>query len=202
MFRKFIPCTRAQCIAFLANAIFCCRSAYGAQGCKTGTNGDYGAGAMPAPVFARPSSPGLFSTGCSENGRVASFIAADISICKSSLLLRCACNVLLDQCTDPGESNDSSPFPEKRPAPQLLFAGHTLLGGLAALAARARLVICNDTGISHVAAAMHAPGAAIASGSDTQRWAPLDHEQRRVLADYPACRPCRFHDCPMTIPTR
>lgn len=81
-------------------------------------------------------------------------------------------------------------------APALHLTGSTTLGGLAALVARARLVICNDTGISHVAAAMRTPSTVVASGSDTHRWAPLDRERHRVLADYPPCRPCAFRDCP------
>ncbi len=81
-------------------------------------------------------------------------------------------------------------------APALHLTGSTTLGGLAALVDRARLVICNDTGISHVAAAMRTPSTVIASGSDTRRWAPLDRTRHRVLADYPPCRPCAFRDCP------
>ncbi|MCG5075118.1 glycosyltransferase family 9 protein [Paraburkholderia tagetis] len=76
------------------------------------------------------------------------------------------------------------------------LAGNTSLGALAALVSIARLVVCNDTGISHVAAALHTPSVVIASGSDTRRWAPLDHELHRVIADWPACRPCMFHRCP------
>jgi ADP-heptose:LPS heptosyltransferase len=85
-------------------------------------------------------------------------------------------------------------------APALHLAGVTSLGGLAALVARARLVVCNDTGISHVAAAMRTPSTVIASGSDTRRWAPLDRERHRVLADYPPCRPCAFRECPYGHP--
>lgn len=81
-------------------------------------------------------------------------------------------------------------------APALHLTGSTTLGGLAALVAHARLVVCNDTGISHVAAAMRTPSVVIASGSDTRRWAPLDRERHRVLADYPTCRPCSFRHCP------
>jgi ADP-heptose:LPS heptosyltransferase len=78
----------------------------------------------------------------------------------------------------------------------LHLGGATSLGGLAALVEHARLVVCNDTGISHVAAAMRTPSTVIASGSDAHRWAPLDHERHRVIADYPPCRPCAFRDCP------
>ncbi|SAK90157.1 glycosyl transferase family protein [Caballeronia temeraria] len=76
------------------------------------------------------------------------------------------------------------------------LAGRTSLGALAGIAGRARLVVCNDTGLSHVAAAMRAPSVVIASGSDTRRWAPVDLARHRVLADWPACRPCSFRECP------
>ncbi|MBW0446472.1 glycosyltransferase family 9 protein [bacterium M00.F.Ca.ET.228.01.1.1] len=85
-------------------------------------------------------------------------------------------------------------------APALHLAGATSLGGLAALVAHARLVVCNDTGISHIAAATATASVVIASGSDTQRWAPLDHALHRVLADYPLCRPCMFRECPYGHP--
>ncbi|MEM5425944.1 glycosyltransferase family 9 protein [Paraburkholderia ferrariae] len=80
------------------------------------------------------------------------------------------------------------------------LAGETTLGALAALVRQARLVLCNDTGISHVAAAMRTPSVVVASGSDTRRWAPLDRVRHRVLADWPACRPCSFHACPYGHP--
>ncbi|HTH61414.1 MAG TPA: glycosyltransferase family 9 protein [Paraburkholderia sp.] len=85
-----------------------------------------------------------------------------------------------------------------RPAQHL--AGETSLGSLAALVAHARLVVCNDTGLSHVAAAMRTRSVVVASGSDTRRWAPLDHDRHHVLADWPACRPCMFRDCPYGHP--
>ncbi len=80
------------------------------------------------------------------------------------------------------------------------LAGTTSLGGLAALVQKARLVVCNDTGLSHVAAAMKTPSVVIALGSDTARWSPLDRTLHRVLADYPPCRPCAFRDCPYGHP--
>lgn len=80
------------------------------------------------------------------------------------------------------------------------LAGKTSLGGLAALVSKARLVVCNDTGMSHVAAAMKTRSVVIALGSDTKRWAPLDSERHRILAHYPPCRPCAFRDCPYGHP--
>jgi ADP-heptose:LPS heptosyltransferase len=85
-------------------------------------------------------------------------------------------------------------------APALHLAGRTLPGGLAALVQRARLVVCNDTDVSHVAAAVKTRSVVVACGSDTRRWAPLDRERHRILADWPACRPCMYRDCPFGHP--
>jgi ADP-heptose:LPS heptosyltransferase len=85
-------------------------------------------------------------------------------------------------------------------SPALHLAGATSLGGLAALVSHARLVVCNDTGISHIASALRTASVVIASGSDTHRWAPPDHALHRVLADYPPCRPCMYRECPYGHP--
>ena len=85
-------------------------------------------------------------------------------------------------------------------AAALDLAGLTTLGGLAALVARARLVVANDTGISHIAAAVKAPSVIIASGSDARRWAPLDRQLHRVLHYEIGCRPCAHATCPIGHP--
>lgn len=80
------------------------------------------------------------------------------------------------------------------------LCGLTGLGTLAALLQRCRLLICNDTGISHVAAGVGACSVVIASGSDVRRWRPLDRQRHTVLHVPVQCRPCAYESCPVGHP--
>jgi ADP-heptose:LPS heptosyltransferase len=80
--------------------------------------------------------------------------------------------------------------------PALDLAGCTGLFELGALVERARLVLCNDTGISHVAAALGTPSVVVSAGADVARWAPLDTQRHRVLWRQVPCRPCSWRECP------
>lgn len=64
------------------------------------------------------------------------------------------------------------------------LAGKTDLGTLGALIEGARLLVCNDTGVSHVAAGLGVPSVIISTGDNPERWAPIDRDRHRVL-----CRP-------------
>lgn len=85
---------------------------------------------------------------------------------------------------------------QKMRQPALDLAGRTDLWTLGAVVERAALVVCNDTGISHIAAALGTPSVVVASGSDVARWAPRDTNRNRVLWHPVPCRPCAHAVCP------
>jgi ADP-heptose:LPS heptosyltransferase len=57
-------------------------------------------------------------------------------------------------------------------APTVDLAGALDLGGAAALIRRARLVVTNDTGVSHLAAAVGTPSVVVFTVTDPGRWKP------------------------------
>jgi ADP-heptose:LPS heptosyltransferase len=57
------------------------------------------------------------------------------------------------------------------------------IGAMAALMSRARLLLSNDTGVSHIAAGLGLPSVVIFSKADMRRWAPLNRERHRCLWD-------------------
>jgi ADP-heptose:LPS heptosyltransferase len=63
------------------------------------------------------------------------------------------------------------------------LAGRTDLGTLAALLDASALLICNDTGVSHVAAALGAPSVVVFHQlSELEGWPPRDRQRHRVVA--------------------
>ncbi len=67
------------------------------------------------------------------------------------------------------------------PRPVLDLTGQTTLGVAALLLQNARLLLCNDTGISHLAAAMKTPSVVVFVASSPGRWAPLDLRRHRTV---------------------
>jgi ADP-heptose:LPS heptosyltransferase len=66
-------------------------------------------------------------------------------------------------------------------SPIVELTGKTSLGTLAALVSCARLVLSNDTGISHIAAAVKTPSVVLFSGSEPHRWAPLNRQLHKAI---------------------
>lgn len=80
-----------------------------------------------------------------------------------------------------GERAVTDAVARRMSAPAIDLAGATDLGALGALVARARLVVTNDTGVSHVTAAVGTPSVVLFTGSDRARWAPLDEDRHVAI---------------------
>lgn len=63
------------------------------------------------------------------------------------------------------------------------LAGRTDLGSLGVLLSGARLLVSNDTGVVHMAAALKTPAVIVSTGDNPERWAPADRGRYRVLCD-------------------
>jgi ADP-heptose:LPS heptosyltransferase len=66
-------------------------------------------------------------------------------------------------------------------APALNLIGQTDLGAFAAVIARLDLLVTNDTGASHLAAAMRTPSVVLFGFARPERWAPLDGSLHTVI---------------------
>ena len=61
------------------------------------------------------------------------------------------------------------------------LSGRTPLPELAALVAQARLVVCGDTGVAHLATAYRTPSVLLFGPTPPDRWGPPDRAEHRVL---------------------
>lgn len=73
-------------------------------------------------------------------------------------------------------------------SPSENMAGYTNLGELAEIVRRSSLLVSNDTGVAHVAAAVKAPSVIIhcKKGADLERWSPLNKQLHSVIKPHEA----------------
>ena len=81
-------------------------------------------------------------------------------------------------------------------APAVDLTGATGLGGLAALLRDCAVLVGNDTGSAHLAAAVGARSVTVFLPGDPVRWAHRGPRHRAVVADVP-CAPCPHLECPI-----
>ena len=74
------------------------------------------------------------------------------------------------------------------------LAGRTLLGQLAALASLARAVVCGDSGVMHIAAAVGAPTISLIGPTDPARTGPYG-QMDRIIRTAVRCRGCLKRRC-------
>ncbi|HSB68182.1 MAG TPA: lipopolysaccharide heptosyltransferase II [Candidatus Methylomirabilis sp.] len=80
--------------------------------------------------------------------------------------------------------------------PAILLGGQTDLATLMGLLERAHLLLSNDTGAMHVAAALDTPVVAIFGPTDVEATGPLSCLSRVVREPVP-CSPCLLRECPI-----
>ncbi len=81
-------------------------------------------------------------------------------------------------------------------APARVLAGQTTLSGLAGVLAHLRLLLTNDSGPMHLAAALGVPVVAVFGPTDWRETAPFGARQR-VLRAETECAPCKLRECPI-----
>src|SRR5262245_32039955 len=82
-------------------------------------------------------------------------------------------------------------------APLIRAAGATDLPQLAALLARSRLLVTNDTGPMHLAAAVGTPLLALFGSTDPAVCGPRGRAPTTVLYEKVDCSPCYLEECPV-----
>jgi heptosyltransferase-2 len=76
------------------------------------------------------------------------------------------------------------------------LSGRIGLGALKAVVRRARVALCNDAGVRHVAVAFSVPAVVLMGPTSLEKTA-LNLERVQVLTEDVPCRPCYLRECPI-----
>lgn len=96
----------------------------------------------------------------------------------------------------PGERQVSAEVVTRMRSPAVDLTGATSLGGLAALLRDCAVLVGNDTGTAHLAAAVGARSVTVFLAGDPVRWAHRRRRHRAIAAAVP-CAPCPHLECPI-----
>ncbi len=81
-------------------------------------------------------------------------------------------------------------------APVRVLCGETTLGELVGVLSRLRLLLTNDSGPMHVAAALGIPLVAVFGSTDWRETAPVG-DTSRIVREHVECAPCILRECPI-----
>jgi len=95
----------------------------------------------------------------------------------------------------PGEKDKINGIAAGLPAPVHNLAGCLTLRETILVLAGCRLVICNDSGLMHIASSLQVPVLTIFGPTETRKTSPLS-ERNRLLYHGADCAPCRHRECP------
>ncbi len=96
----------------------------------------------------------------------------------------------------PGEEAATATVAGAMRAPAVDLCGRTGLGGYAALLRDAALLVANDTGSAHLAAAVGTPSVTLFLSGDPVRWS-YDAPRHAVARTQVECNPCPHLTCPI-----
>ncbi len=96
----------------------------------------------------------------------------------------------------PGETSFTARIGTMMRGTAIDLGGKTSVGTLGGLVRRCRLLLTNDTGAMHLAAALGVPCVALFGPTDPSLTAPVG-PGHQVLRVPPACSPCRYRTCPI-----
>ncbi len=96
----------------------------------------------------------------------------------------------------PGEQDVAQLISTSMTLTPLILSGKTTLGEAMALVEKCDLLVTNDSGLMHIAAALHRPLVAIFGPTNPVTTGPLD-SRAKIVREPVECSPCLKRECPL-----